>query len=131
MRKVYLPVLLGSLFVFVLVGLFLLLRPVLRSVLILFLRLLSVFLVVALVRTLLSMLWGWLTFLVPGLSVLILLLGTILLVAVLLALCVGCSRDSESQRQNCCADESDYFQGVPPLFLIAYVRSSASFRLLR
>ena len=108
------------LFVFVLVLLFLLLRLLLRSILILSLRLLSVFLVFALVRTPLSMLGGRLTFVVPGLlGLVLLLLGTILLVDVLLALCVGCSRDSESQRENCCADESDYFQGVPPMLLIS------------
>src|SRR5712692_956200 len=76
-------------------GLFI--APLLLSVLLL--------LVLALPQLLLSMLLFRLGLLVLAL----LLFGMVLLFAVLLLLCVGRSSDSEKQRQNGCAGDSNYF----------------------
>lgn len=110
-----------------LVVVLLLLSMFLRSIIPLYLLGMSSLLALLLMLRFLSMLRARLAFLVSGLFVLDLLLGTIPLVAVLIPLCVGCSRGSESQGQNCCTYKSGNFQGVPPLLRVANICSSANF----
>jgi hypothetical protein len=106
--------LLGVLLLIVLVLALLLLGVLLLVVLVLTLLLLSVLLLLRVLWLLLRMLWLllrvlWLLLLTLWLSML--LLGMVLLRALLILLCVRGSSDSEKQRQNGCAGDSNYFHG--------------------